>query len=296
MDYEQFVPAIKEKMELFLNEGMTVSIHTTLKNNDRKRVGLTICNESLNISPTIYLEEYFLQYQRGFALDEIAECIWQIYEDVKNEHPQNVEEIKSYKKMRSKIVCKLVCAQKNEEYLETVPYLSFLDFAVTYYILFEFHEKGLSTIPITKELQTYWNVSVQDLHKLAIENGPEILPATFKPMNMVIEELLGHDCTNMLFEEDVMFVLTNDIRNYGASCLLYPGILEQIAGQLDENFYLLPSSIHEWIIVPESQCPSEEMLLDTVTEMNATQMDPEEILLDKIYYYDSQAKLIFNRP
>lgn len=296
MDYAQFVLAIKEKMELLLNEGMSLSIHTTLKNNDRKRVGITFCDEKLNISPTIYLEEYYMQYQNGFTLDEVIECIWQIYENVKDETPCNVESIKDFKKIRSKINCKLICAEKNAEYLENMPHISFLDFAVTYYILFEFHEKGLSTIPITKELQTYWNVSVQDLHKIAIENGPDILPATFKPMNMVIEELLGHACDDMSMQEDIMFVLTNDLRNYGASCLLYPGILEQIAGQLGENFYLLPSSIHEWIIVPESHCPGEEILLDMVTEMNATQMDPEEILLDKIYYYDSQARLIFNRP
>ncbi len=294
MDYAQFVLSIKEKMEPILNEGMSLSIHTTLKNNDRKRVGLTFCDENLNISPTIYLEEYYVQFQNGFTLDELTECIWKVYEDVKCEHPGDVEQIRHFTKIRSKIACKLICAEKNKEFLETVPHLYFWDFAITYYILFEFHERGLSTIPITKELQNHWGISVQDLHEIAVKNGPEILPATFKPMNMVIEELLGHDCSEMLMQEDVMFVLTNDIRNYGASCILYPGILEQIAGQLNENFYLLPCSVHEFLIVPESHCPGEEILLDTITEVNATQMDPEEILLNKIYFYDSKIKNIFS--
>ena len=103
---------------------------------------------------------------------------------------------------------------------------------------------------------------------------------------------MGCECDKDILEDDFLFVLTNPMRHFGASCLLYPGILEQIACQLGENFYLLPSSIHETMIVPEGQSPSLETLQEMVKEINETQMDVEEVLSDYVYYYNFQAKAL----
>ena len=85
--------------------------------------------------------------------------------------------------------------------------------------------------------------------------------------------------------ETPLYVLTNKARLYGASCILYPNLLDSIADKLTCDFYLIPSSIHEVILVPESGT-EDTNLNDMVAEVNHTQVDPKEVLADHVYYYD----------
>ena len=74
--------------------------------------------------------------------------------------------------------------------------------------------------------------------------------------------------------------------------MLYPHVLEKIADQLDSHFFILPSSIHECIIMPDSGHYSQENLSQMVTEINEEHLDVMEVLADKVYYYDKNAKAI----
>ena len=292
MDYEQFIIALKEKIALLLSPGMELQIHTNLKNNGKKRTGLAISDKNVNISPTIYLEEFFEQYKKGLSLDSIVESIWDVYHEVRFDHSWNLEDIKNLSEIQSKLSHKLISAERNDELLKSLPHTRFLDLAVVYYILFDVDDHGSATIPVTYDFLNFWGINISQLHKFAIENAPLLLPAQFLPMRVVVAELMGCECDEDILEDDFLFVLTNPMRHFGASCLLYPGILEQIACQLGENFYLLPSSIHETMIVPESQSPSLETLQEMVKEINETQMDVEEVLSDNVYYYNFQTKAL----
>lgn len=292
MDYEQFVIVIKEKIALLLSQGMELEIHTNLKNNGKKRTGLAISDKDINISPTIYLEEYYEQFQKGLSLDTIVESVWDVYQEVRFDHSWDLEKIKDLSEIQSKFAYKFISAEKNDELLRLLPHTRFLDLAVTYYILLEVDNHGSATIPITHDFLEFWDISISQLHKFCIESAPLLLPAQFLPMRVVVAELMGYECEEEIHEDDFLFVLTNPLRNYGAACLLYPGILEQIACQLGENFYVLPSSIHETMIVPESQSPSLETLQEMVKEINETQMDVEEVLSNNVYYYNFQTKAL----
>ncbi len=286
MNYQQFIAVVKDNVSLSLGKNISLEIHTTLKNNDRERVGLTISDEQVNISPTIYLEEYYKQFQDGIPVDCIVSSIVNLYHQVKFEHVWQVQTLKSFDALRSKVVFKLIHAPRNEKILSTMPHTVYLDFAIVFYVLFDVDETGTATIPITNDLMHFWGTNAKELYRLACENAKELLPASLKPMYVVIEELTGKPLDNDDIDEDIMFVLTNSLRTFGAACLLYDGILEQIAAQLNENFYVLPSSIHEVIIIPESKGPEREDLNDMIQEVNETQIDVEEILSDHVYYYD----------
>ena len=77
MNYQQFVMALKEKVSFKLGQNVDVQIHTALKNNGYERVGLTISEKHINLSPTIYLEEYFKHFEEDDSIDDIAESILQ---------------------------------------------------------------------------------------------------------------------------------------------------------------------------------------------------------------------------
>lgn len=292
MNYQQFVIVVKDKVALALGEGMSLQIHTALKNNGVERVGLTIIDGRINVSPTIYLEEYYKQFANGFEIDDIVHNLLDVYHEVKFEHTWDVHSVKDYETMRSKIVYKLIHAGKNENLLKNMPFIAYLDFAIVFYILFEVDYSGTATIPITHELLELWDVPLDDVQQSAFCNAPVLLPACFKPMQIVIDELMGTNYSEQEAIEDLMYVLTNSLRSFGAACILYDGMLEKIYEEIGENYYLLPSSIHEMIIVPESNSPSREHLNEMITEVNQTQVDEEEFLSDCVYYYNSSTKTL----
>ena len=86
-----------------------------------------------------------------------------------------------------------------------------------------------------------------------------------------------------------LLVLTNSRRYLGAACILYRGVLERFAKKLGENLYILPSSVHEVILLPETKVNSSKNLLRMVMEVNRTQLAPEEVLSDTVYYYDRKS-------
>ena len=90
-----------------------------------------------------------------------------------------------------------------------------------------------------------------------------------------------------------MYVFSNRTRSFGASAILYDGRLAKIAERLKENYYVLPSSVHETIIVAESDAPAKDDLDAIIREINETQVDPEEVLSNQAYYYDrKEGKLL----
>ena len=131
---------------------------------------------------------------------------------------------------------------------------------------------------------------VGQIHELAKQNTPKLLPAVFKPMRIVIEELLGNPCNNLIQSDDIMFVLTNSLRSFGAICFLYEDVLFHIGNLLRENYFILPSSIHEVIIIPESQAPCKETLNEMIVEINESQVEIEDVLSDHVYYYNREKK------
>lgn len=288
MNYQQFIETIRDTLSLSFGENPKLQIHTALKNNGKERVGITFIDQNLRFSPTIYLEEYYSLFQDGYPIEEISDKILEVYREVNFDHGWNVDIIKNFEIIQSKIVYKLILSQKNETLLQNIPHMTYLDLAIVFYILFEEDDASTATITITNELMELWNTDLQTLYQVACQNAKELLPPTFNPMSVVIGELLGDECETILPDEEMMFVLSNPLRSFGATCILYDNVLRDIGNQLGENFYLLPSSIHEVIIVPESKCPSVKDLNDMVMEINETQIDIEEILSDHVYYYDCE--------
>ena len=82
-----------------------------------------------------------------------------------------------------------------------------------------------------------------------------------------------------------MYVLTNTQKLYGAGCMLYPGLLEAISEKLDADLYLLPSSIHEVILLPAESRICQKELAEMVDSINRTELAADEILSSSVYYY-----------
>ncbi|MDD2979110.1 MAG: DUF5688 family protein [Hespellia sp.] len=294
MGYQEFISAVTGAVDQKLEEGVCVHLHTITKNNGKERQGITIVKQQINISPTIYLEDYYEEYKNGSDIEEVANRIVHFYEKVKFEESWNGDFLKSYKSIGSRVLFNLINYEKNKKLLEEVPYLRFMDLAITFYILLEAGEKGTATIMVRNEHLKEWGIDKRILYRDSQRNSGRLLPAELSTMQSVVEEMMcGKRCCNLftrdvrnVVEEDTMYVLSNEIKNYGAACMIYEYVLEMIGGKLQENFYILPSSVHEVIIIPESKSIKGDELNEMIREINETQLDDEEVLADHAYYYD----------
>lgn len=295
MNYQQFITIVNQKVNRLLCEDTFSQMHVALKNNGTERRGLTISQKGTNISPTIYLEEYFHHYQNGMLTDEIAESIVSLYHEVKFEHDWDVNKIKNFSDTKHCLAFKLVHFEKNKELLQNIPHIPYLDLAVVYFLLLESTEQGAATILITHQMLHHWNISLNELHQTAILNTPKILQADFKPMHQVINELMGEVSYNSdIAEDSCMYILSNQYRHFGAGCILYNRVLEDIGNQINDDFFILPSSIHETIILPASCAMSKESLSEMIVEINETQVSEEDILSDHAYYFSrKENKILF---
>ena len=295
MEYKKFVCMVGEKLNLKLEGGMKASKYSVVKNNGMEKTGMILESDEYNIAPAIYLEEFFEQYQKGMSIDRIVNEILEFYEKVKVEEDYDVSQLSLYENVKKKVAFKLVNTEKNQQMLKEVLHIPLLDLSIVFYIIVDVDEKGSATIQIRNEHIENWNVNVEQLYKDAKLNVKCLIPARLMCMQHVIEKLCDiskgeeKDLLKAKFppeNKEFMYILTNSIHQFGAAVLAYPNILEMASRIIGEDFYLLPSSIHEVILIPKSKSPDLKDLNEMINEVNETQVQEEEVLSDHAYYYE----------
>lgn len=295
MNYQQFIEAVERRVKEKIkgNETITVYIHTAVKNNGKERKGITVSEKGIHISPTIYLEEYFQQFQEGKPIEKIVEKILQLYEEVKCSHPCEESLLQNYEELKGKFACKLIHRGKNEKLLNDIPYVPWMDLAIVVFVLLEVSPYGTATVLVRKEHLEIWGLTEAQLFDEAKKNTPILLPYQFCPMRKLLREICPYAVDEGEEEEESLYVLSNKLRSFGAASMLYEGILEKVGQKLGENYYILPSSIHEVIVVPESKSPVKQDLEEMVREINETQVEEEEVLSDRVYYFSRKENRLF---
>lgn len=297
MEYETFKQIIVERLEYDIPDPKKISIQTVYKNNGLNLDGLVIMENNRNISPTLYLNYYYESYQEGSSFQKVYEMIMENYQQNRPSQSIDVRFFTQFQNTKEKIALKLINYGQNQQLLKDVPHIRFLDMAIVFYCLISIDPQGgNATILIHNSHLSYWNISLEELFETAKKNTRKMLPAKLSNMNDVLRDLSGK---HMLFppfqpEEDIypMFVLTNQINLYGAACILYDDLLKNYAQQTETNFYILPSSIHEVILIPAVDPNCHQELSQIVQEVNHSQLLEEEILSDHAYYYSRESNEI----
>lgn len=289
MEYCAFTEKVRRGVADFMGEGFSVELSRTPKNNGVVLCGLLIMKEDSNVSPTIYLEEFYERYEEGESLGGIVREVLSLYEKTKIEGQVDMSFFLDFEQVKSKIVYKLINREDNRELLETIPWKPFLDMAVVFYCNVLHETMGNVTLLVRNQERRLWRVDVDTLYELAQKNTPLLL----KPSLTSIWEIIGARPPQMVIDEKGdMYVLSNEQRSYGAASLLYPGVLEAFAKETKEGFYILPSSVHEVLLVSGHDLAYTDCFRDMVREVNASQMSREEVLSNSIYYYDKSERKI----
>ncbi|MCI7812644.1 MAG: DUF5688 family protein [Lachnospiraceae bacterium] len=294
MEYREFIEEVKGQLKELAGGELRIKVQRVQKNNGVCLDGISIWREGENVSPTIYLDPFYENYQKGESVSEIVSQILETYERYRIEKPVDPKFFCDFSNIRERIMCKVINYEKNCEFLKQIPHLRYLDLAVVFYCVVQDERIGRGTILIHNNHLKFWNVTIKEIAEIAKRNTIRKCPHELLNMIEVItqgmsdedEKIFVQDMTEQEEERMPMYVLTNGEKNLGAVCVVYDSILEDVGKALGEDYYVLPSSIHECIIVPKREGIDPSELKAIVREVNETQVQPEEVLSDEIYQYE----------
>lgn len=289
--FEEFIEEVANRIRKEVCQQTKVTLCNTKKNNGVIKHGICITQYPKNISPTIYLDDYYEKYLCCRNIEEIVSEIMKLYGEAKNRTPEIGWMFESFDYLRPKIVARLINWEYNQELLDTIPHVRFLNLAVAFYVIVDVNSFSNASMLITNEHCSIWQTDEEELLDVAIVNTQKLLGFSFTPVEHVLEDLSEMRCPL----EETLYVFSNKERNYGSAVMLYYEKLEEIARAFKESFYILPCSIHELIIVRESQAMEVEEMIMMVREINKESVLEEEVLSDTVYYYDHDEKKLVVR-
>lgn len=281
MNYEQFMMSMIQCIEKRVEEDETVERQEVLKNNGVIAKGISIRKMGEKIAPVIYLQEFYERFLEGATIEELAEEVMEQSRAVQFVPEWDYEEILDFEKVKSKIVYRLINAKQNEELLKDVPNLPIYDLSIVFYLLISEGEVGRCSILIKNSHLDYWKIPISILYECAKHNTPRLFPYVLLPMETYARKYAGG-----VVAPSPLQVLSNSKGMNGAAVLLYDRMLERIFLTLGGKYFLIPSSIHEFLVVPWEPFLSVENIKEMVHEVNENHVARDEILSDNVYYFD----------
>ncbi len=293
MDYKEFLVQMRAAVQAKLGEDTEVTISGLAKNNRQYVDSMCLLPRGANISPAIYMEQYYEQYQKGCSIEELAGGIAAAYSVCGSRRAVDFSFFTDFEKARHTIVCKLINYEKNREILSRMPHREFHDLAVVYYCKMEHELLGKGSIMVDNEHLKIWGVTEDEIDRLARENTVRLLPYQIYNMETLLKETFGIDAKGEMSQELPMYVLTNTEKYLGAVNIIYDSILDAVAKQLEDDYFVLPSSIHECIIIPALKDIRETELHRMVRDINRECVADEEVLGDTVYRYDRAKGMLY---
>ncbi len=297
---EMLIERLKNEYPLY-----EINVKDVLKNNGVVLRGLTVLFSDVNACPTVYLNEMFDDYKNGESIEQITQKIVDIIDDFKPEGPIDISFLDSFEGAKERLMYKLINREKNEELLRDIPHIDYLDLSIVFYVLVSASGLGNGTILVNNNLINDWGVSADMLYEIAERNTRTVLGAEIKTIEEVLFSLLSKkddaDLSEIINEMKMrretdtiskMYVLSNRQRINGATCLLEEDMLNEFAEKIDGDFYIIPSSIHELILIPECFIDNPDVLMEMVEDVNGNELSMTDILSNNVYKFDRMASMV----
>ena len=237
------------------------------------------------------MDAHFREYQETGK--PFADVLTAIAEQVQLAPPMETEWLKDYSQVKEKLFIRVSDAKENEAFLRMAPHKEVDGLAISYHIAFEGLHGVEASTPVTYKMMEMFGVTEEQLHADALESTQRLYPVQYTSMAEVMNKMMGIDADmdpDMMpaTEGPQLMVLTNMQGIHGAATLFYPGQLEAIAQQMGSDFFVLPSSVHETLILPDDGTAEPDSLQFMVREINQSTVAPEDRLSDFVYHYDSK--------
>lgn len=282
--YQEFQESLMEAVSLELNKQGTY--HCELTKTQKNNVvlsGLSIRKDGKASAPIIYLNDSYQSYLQGKPLQQISRQLVEFYRSQEIPEFDHINFV-DYEKMKERLRVRLVSKENNEAYYKRGPYRIHPMGAEVLYVEVDRNESGSMSTQVTNAMAESWKMPKEELFQIALKNTQNSDKVWFQSMNEAMSEIMTGNA-----EEDFdspMYVLSNKDTQYGATVALYPDVLKQISKQIGSDYYILPSSVHELLILKKKDCDiTEKELRSMVREINQSIVSPEEILGNEVFEY-----------
>ena len=290
LDYREFLEIMAEEIRSRMPDVET-EIRDVSKLQGESYTGLCVKPADKIGGPVLNLHQEYDMYREGASYKKIVNSVMARLKEALEIAPPVLNSVSKdgndgpvlmpLEEMRKQLTIEVVSAERNTELLQECPHTMIADLAVFYRV-----EMGESmSMLVSRKMMEDMGVTLPELHQMAVENAMRMHPAKTKSM----AEMLGFSVE----QEPPITVLTNETGFWGASVIVYPGIMEQVSEQVGGNFFLLPSSLHEVLVLPELPGRASVTDLDEmVRHVNSECVEPQDILSDHAYHYDAREKTL----
>lgn len=292
MSFEKFTEDVLKEIYMKMGDTYQIRKRDMVKNNDVKLTGIEVIKEEANIGPCVYLDEFYRKYESdGMRFGEIVDEVHRLILKHEKDTPDvDLSGFRSWETVRGNIFPKLVNAEQSKELLAKIPHRNFMDLAVVYYAVARDHEqKDIGTILIYNGHMEIWRQEEENLYQTAMMNmcadGEADLATIETVIKRIAPEITFPSVPCNVPWDTRMYILTNRSKRFGAAEILDKRTLRMIADKVGDRFIVLPSSVHETIVLPPKDETEYEWLAAQVREVNDTQVDIEERLSYHVYMY-----------
>ena len=289
----KFYNDITTAVQKHLGDDWTAELLTNVtKNNGTNRVAMVLYKNDDKIRPQIYLEKYYEDYQRGKELQEIVEEVLKMYKSaMKDINPKNLERLEEWTNIKERLALRIVSKERNQEELYNLVYEEICDLVAIATICVERNGEGVKSIRITQDLARKWNVSNEEILEAAKENTATLFPPKIQDLYEFVQDMVDiskEELSQGRKNFPDMQILTNDLCINGASVILYDSFMKEVYERFGGKFIILPSSVHEVLVVPLEDSVYIPYLQEVVESINQRFVAEDEILYDNVYMYDGE--------
>lgn len=295
---KEFTKELIKTVNSLMGDGYRAEIHCIEKINTGKLHALIILNGENCVSPNFYIDGFYKDYRDGKAtIDGIAKSIVNVYYN--NSCIQAGGSIHKCLDDREwveeRLFLQLINTRKNRGLLKDSLYIDFKGLSLVLYIMAMDNGEGLCKIRVTKAMCQKFGWNEKETLHYALENTEKLFPYSVFPLYELLQKTIGS--TDITIKEippvgNGMMVLTNNRGISGAVAAFYPGVLKRVSEKLGKSLFLLPSSIHEFIMLEDNGIHNPADLENMVKEVNSSSVLPEELLSDNVYYYGCKTGML----
>ena len=289
MKFEEFSMEMTKELSKELPE-VEIKMDSFTRNNGTVLHGL-VFHDLSNMAPTIYLDSYYEIYKNGGKFSGLVAEIADLYRKNRAEQSLDISFFTDFTRIRPRIICCAVNYAKNRELLRDVPYVRMFDLAVVFRVVLNTDVTGIATVLVNNKHLALWGQDADSIHRIAEENTLRLSEFSVSRISDILKEV-GCDVMEESRESIDMYVVTNQWAMYGANAILYSSIFAELSEQMGADLYILPSSVHELIVIPADEMGDKDEIERVVRDINGAVVVPEEVLADSVYCYNRKEKCI----
>ena len=300
MEFEAFKNTIMDLVSKEVEdrglEGISMKL-TTVESPDGMTDRLMVSVDDSKMSMAFRLKEIYQSVEDGEDIDHAVYKMVNTIEDnisfVKEKEQDVKSFISDYEKVKDNTYLRLIPG--DSPILKSTPHRMIEDMALVVNVHLDSFsdEHGKSCVVVTKPLMEMYGVDEAQLFADAEKNSLANEPIVFKPLLDMVKDLISKD--EIPNPEDVgivTYIATNQSGFQGAAVAGYPDFCEKAAEAIGGSFYMLPSSVHEFILIKDDGTPKAKDLNRMIKNVNETVLEPRDVLAAQCYHYDAKAKVL----